>query len=206
MSGQAVKCTGLTLVELLTTLAVAGILVASASGGAGHLLGQHRASAAVNQMLGAVRFARHAAVAHRSPVTLCPADGAQSLQPGSPRGNPSQESCGRRNTWHNGALVFLDRNANGRFDGSDALLRRMPRLGEGERFYWRSFRNRSYLMIRPSGLTDWQNGNFLYCPESDDPRLARQIVINAQARVRHARDSDGDGIVEDARGRAVVCP
>ena len=220
MSGQAVKCAGLTLVELLTTLAVAGILVASASGGAGHLLGQHRASASVNQMLGAIRFARHAAVAHRSPATLCPADGAQSLQPGSPRGNPSQESlppgsprgspsqerCGRRNTWHNGALVFLDRNANGRFDGSDVLLRRMPRLGEGERFYWRSFRNRSYLMIRPSGLTDWQNGNFLYCPESGDPRLARQIVINAQARVRHARDSDGDGIVEDARGRAVVCP
>ena len=229
--GELVKCGGLTLVELLTTLAVAGILVASASGGAAHLIEQHRASAAVNQMLGAVRFARHAAVAHRTSATLCPADGArslqpgsargypsqenssargnpsqESLQPGSPRGNPSQESCGRRNTWHNGALVFLDRNANGRFDGSDALLRRMPRLREGDRFYWRSFRNRSYLMIRPSGLTDWQNGNLLYCPESGDPRFARQIVINAQARVRHARDSDGDGIVEDAKGRAVECP
>ena len=204
--GAIVKCGGLTLVELLTTLAVAGILVASASGGAAHLIEQHRAGAAVNQMLGAVRFARHAAVAHRTSATLCPADGAQSLQPGSARGNPSQERCGRRNTWHNGALVFLDRNANGRFDGSDALLRRMPRLREGDRFYWRSFRNRSYLMIRPSGLTDWQNGNFLYCPESGDPRFARQIVINAQARVRHARDSDGDGIVEDARGRAVECP
>ena len=223
-----VKSAGLTLVELLTTLAVAGILVTAASGGAAHLIGQHRASAAVNQMLGAVRFARHAAVAHRSSVTLCPADGAQSLRPGSARGNPSQENssargnssqenssargnpsqerCGRRNTWHNGALVFLDRNANGRFDGSDVLLRRIPRLGEGERFYWRSFRNRSYLMIRPSGLTDWQNGNLLYCPASGDPRFARQIVINAQARVRHARDSDGDGIVEDAQGRAVDCP
>ena len=217
MMNELVKSAGLTLVELLTTLAVAGILVTAASGGAAHLIGQHRASAAVNQMLGAVRFARHAAVSHRSPVTLCPADGAQSLQPGSARGNPSQENssargnpsqarCGRRNTWHNGALVFLDRNANGRFDGSDVLLRRMPRLGEGERFYWRSFRNRSYLMIRPSGLTDWQNGNFLYCPASGDPRFARQIVINAQARVRHARDSDGDGIVEDAQGRAVDCP
>ncbi len=200
------KSAGLTLVELLTTLAVAGILVAAASGGAAHLIGQHRASAAVNQMLGAVRFARHAAVAPRSSVTLCPADGAQSVQPGGAGGNPSQERCGRRNTWHNGALVFLDRNANGRFDGSDVLLRRMPRLGEGERFYWRSFRNRSYLMIRPSGLTDWQNGNLLYCPASGDPRFARQIVINAQARVRHARDSDGDGIVEDAKGRAVDCP
>ena len=182
---------GLTLVELLTTLAVAGILVATASGGAAHLVDQHRAGAAVNQMLGAIRFARHAAVAHRSPATLCPADGG---------------TCGRRNTWHNGALVFLDENANGRFDGGDALLRRLPPLGEGDRFYWRSFRNRSYLMIRPSGLTDWQNGNFLYCPQGGDPRYARQIVINAQARVRHARDSDGDGIVEDARGRPVRCP
>ena len=194
-----VRVAGLTLVELLITLAVAGILVAAASGGATQLIEQHRASAAVNQMLGAVRFARHAAVAHRSPATLCPADGL--------RGNPSQAAkCGRRNTWHNGALVFLDRNANGRFDGSDALLRRLPRLQAGDRFYWRSFRNRTYLMLRPSGLTDWQNGNLLYCPEGGDPKLARQIVINAQARVRHARDSDSDGIVEDTRGRAVKCP
>ena len=182
---------GLTLVELLTTLAVAGILVTTASGGAGHLVDRHRAGAAVNQMLGAIRFARHAAVAHRSPATLCPAN---------------RDSCGPRNTWHNGALVFLDENANGRFDGSDVLLRRLPPLGEGDRFYWRSFRNRNYLMIRSSGLTDWQNGNFLYCPRGGDPRFARQIVINAQARVRHARDSDGDGIVEDARGRPVRCP
>ena len=183
---------GLTLVELLTTLAVAGILVTTASGGATRLLDHHRAGAAVNQMLGAIRFARHAAVAHRSPATLCPADGG--------------DRCGRRNTWHNGTLVFLDGNANGRFDGNDVLLRRMPSLRQGDRFYWRSFRNRSYLMIRPNGLTDWQNGNLLYCPASDDPRFARQIVINAQARVRHARDSDGDGIVEDARGRPVRCP
>ena len=187
------KSRGLTLVELLTTLAVAGILVTAASGGATQLVDHHRAGAAVNQMLGAIRFARHAAVSHRSAATLCPADGPRS-------------SCGRRNTWHNGTLVFLDRNANGRFDGSDVLLRRMPRLGEGDRFYWRSFRNRSYLMIRPSGLTDWQNGNLLYCPASGDSRFARQIVINAQARVRHARDGDGDGIVEDARGRPVRCP
>ena len=202
---------GLTLVELLTTLAVAGILVATASGGAARLVDQHRAGAAVNQMLGAIRFARHAAVAHRSPATLCPADGGhpsqeRSLQPGSARGHPSQNKCGQRNAWHNGALVFLDENANGRFDSGDVLLSRLPPLGEGDRFYWRSFRNRSYLMIRPSGLTDWQNGNFLYCPRGGDPRFARQIVINAQARVRHARDSDGDGIVEDARGRPVACP
>jgi len=32
------------------------------------------------------------------------------------------------------------------------------------------------------------------------------IILNAQGRVRVARDVDGDGIVEDAAGRPVSCP
>lgn len=182
---------GLSLIELMVALAVAGILMSGAVVSASHLIAHHRASAAINQMIGAVQFARHCAVTYRTTTTLCPANGNR---------------CGRRNTWHNGAIVFLDRNVNGRIDGDDFILRRLPRLRPGQRIYWRSFRNRSYLSIRPSGLTDWQNGHLLYCPPTRDPIYAREVIINAQARIRHARDTDGDGIVEDARGRPVVCP
>ena len=181
----------MTLIELLVTLAVAAILMSAALVSASHWIEQGRASAAINQMLGAVQFTRHAAVTYRTTATLCPADGLK---------------CGRRNDWHNGALMFLDRNVNGRVDGEDVVLRQLPRLRSGARIYWRSFRNRSYLSIKPSGLTDWQNGHLLYCPPSRDPLYAREVIINAQARVRHARDTDGDGIVEDARGRPVSCP
>ena len=182
---------GATLIELLVSLAVAGILLSWAGAEATHLVTEHRASAAVNQILGAVRFARHAAVTYRSPVTVCPAGRA---------------GCGRRDHWHDGVLVFLDRNADGRLDEGEGILRRLPRLDARERIYWRSFRNRSYPSLRPSGLTDWQNGSFLFCPGGGDPRQARQLIVNAQARVRHARDADGDGIREDASGRPLACP
>ena len=182
---------GTTLIELLTALAVAGVLLAWGGIEATRLLAAFRADAAVTQMLGAVRFARQAAVESRSTVTLCPA---------------AADRCGRRNDWHRGALVFLDRDRDGRRDPSEEMLRRLPRLRDGERIYWRSFRNRTSLSMLPTGLTDWQNGSFLYCPPGGDARHARQLILNAQGRIRHARDSDGDGIREDANGRPLTCP
>ncbi|MDE0350900.1 MAG: GspH/FimT family pseudopilin [Gammaproteobacteria bacterium] len=182
---------GATLIELLTALAVAGVLLAWGGVEATRLLAAFRADAAVAQMLGAVRFARHAAVERRGTVTLCPA---------------AADRCGRRNDWHRGALVFLDRNSDGRRSPDETMLRRLPRLRDGERVYWRSFRNRTSLSMLPTGLTDWQNGNFLYCPPGGDPRYARQLILNAQGRIRQARDSDGDGVREDAAGRALACP
>jgi len=79
-------------------------------------------------------------------------------------------------------------------------------LPDGARVYWRSFRNRSYLQINATGLTNWQNGHLLYCPANGDVHFARAVIINAQGRVRNAADSNGDGIVEDANGDPLVCP
>ena len=181
---------GTTLIELLATLAIAGVLLTWGGVEAGRFGAAFRADAAVAQMQGAVRFARHAAVAHRGTVTLCPG---------------AADRCGRRNDWHRGALVFLDVNGDGRRAPDEPLLRRLPRLADGERFYWRAFRNRTSLSMLSTGLTDWQNGSFLYCPPDGDPRHARQLILNAQGRVRHARDTDGDGIREDAAGRPLAC-
>lgn len=182
---------GLTLIELLVALAVGGILLTWTATGASHVIEQRRASAALNQILGALQFTRHAAVSHRATTTLCPSNGG---------------GCGRRNSWHEGALIFLDRDGDGRLDGEDTALRRLPPLREEDRIYWRSFGNRKHLSIRPSGLTAWQSGNLTYCPPDGDLRYARQAIVNAQGRVRLARDADGDGIREDASGRDLRCP
>ncbi|MCZ6889108.1 MAG: GspH/FimT family pseudopilin [Gammaproteobacteria bacterium] len=182
---------GTTLIELMIALAVAGIVISAAVISGHALLAQYRATAAINHIIGAVQYARHAAVSLRGTVTVCPGfDGA----------------CARRNEWHRGIVVFKDENANGRVDFNDNILIQLPALGRGERIYWRSFGNRSYLQINARGLTNWQNGHLLYCPPDGDEHYAREIIINVQARVRSARDADGDGIIEDARGRPVVCP
>lgn len=140
---------GFTLIELLVALAVGGVLLTWATVNGGHLILERRASAALNQALGAVQFTRHAAVTHRATASLCPS---------------ASGGCGLRDTWHEGALIFLDRNGDGRLDGEDVPLRRLPSLAADDRIYWRSFRNRRHLSFLPSGLTDWQSGNFTYCP------------------------------------------
>lgn len=182
--------TGLTLSELLTALAVAAVLVGAAIPGMSVLLGRATADAAIEQMAHAIQFTRYQAIARRTTATLCPGAGA---------------TCGRRDTWHEGATVFVDGNANGDRDRDEEVLQRLPPLPDGYRIRWRSFRNRKSLSMRPDGTTDWQPGNMVLCPADSDAKNARQLIVNAQGRVRLSRDLDGDGVMEDARGRPITC-
>lgn len=189
MMGGRERQTGLTLSELLTALVVAALLAGAAIPAMSALTTRARADAALEQMARAIRFTRYQAIAHGTVATLCP--GRQTV-------------CGRRDSWHEGAMVFLDGNANGTRDAAEDILQRLPPL-DGFRVRWRSFRNRKSLSMRPDGTTDWQPGNMLVCPVNGDAQHARQLIVNAQGRVRFGRDGDGDGVVEDTRGRPVSC-
>lgn len=180
---------GLTLSELLTALIVAALLAGAAVPAMSALTTRAKAEAAIEQMSRAIRFTRYQAIAHRSVATFCP--GRETV-------------CGRRDSWHEGAMVFLDANANGAREADEEILQRLPPL-VGFRARWRSFRNRKSLSMRPDGTTDWQPGNMVVCPIDGDAKHARQLIVNAQGRVRLSRDEDGDGVVEDARGRPVSC-
>ena len=180
----------MSLLELLVTLAVAGVLMTAALPAFVELGADHRAAARANAILGAVQATRHLAITHNAPATLCPGQGP---------------SCLGGNRWHEGAVVFLDLDRDHQIDAGEFVSLRLPPLDPGERIRWRSFRNRSYLVIHGSGLTDWQSGNFQYCPANGDARFARQIILNAQGRARRAIDSDGDGIREDAAGEPLRC-
>jgi type IV fimbrial biogenesis protein FimT len=186
------KPLGHTVLEMLVALGVAAILAGLALPAFQGFVERNRSVTVLNQIVGSLNSARHAAVMLRTTVTLCP--------------SPTGVDCGGRDTWHQGALMFADRNANGNLDTDETVLRRLPGLETGARIYWRSFRNRSYLQMRPTGLTDWQNGNFLYCPADGDERYAREVIVNAQGRPRAAPDTDHDGTPEDANGQPLRCP
>jgi len=183
---------GFTILEMLVALAIVGVMTGFALPAFQHFVQQNRSAAALNQLTGAVQFARTAAITMRSTVALCPAEDGR--------------ACGPRDTWHTGAIVFIDRDRNGRRENDEALLRVLPALAPGSRVYWRSFRNRSYLSFTSTGLTAWQNGSFRYCPPGNDPTLIREVIINPAGRLRRATDQDGDGVVEDATGEPVSCP
>ena len=181
---------GFSLTELMVTLALAGVLMGIAVPEFATLAAGQRASARINSVATAVHTARHLAIYHNRAMTLCSGQGP---------------ACGSRDGWHQGMLIFADSDGDRRLDDGEYVGARLPPFDAGETVVWRSFGNRSFLRFRADGLSDWQAGNFQYCPADRDPRFARQLILNAQGRPRPALDADGDGIREDAKGRPLTC-
>ena len=182
--------TGFSLTELMVTLAAAGVLMGIAGPEFAALAAGQKASARINGMAAAIHTTRHLAISHNRAMTLCSGQGP---------------TCGGRDDWHEGMLIFADGDGDRRVDDGEFVGARLAGLDAGETIVWRSFGNRGYLRFRATGVTDWQAGNFQYCPADRDPRFARQLILNAQGRLRHAFDQDGDGIREDAKGRPLTC-
>ena len=88
---------GVTIPEMLVALAIVGVMTGFALPAFQAFVQQNRSAAALNQITGAVQFARAAAITMRNTVSLCPAEDAL--------------TCGTRDTWHNGAIIFK------RYDG-----------------------------------------------------------------------------------------
>jgi len=180
---------GLTVVELLIVLAIAGLLAGLANTAwRSHVAGS-RATAAINGLAASVAIARSAAISGRRSIRFCPG---------------KTPACGTRNTWHAGGVVFADLDDDRIVDADESVIASLPAFDHGH-ITWRSFRNRADLVFTPHGITDWLNGSFLYCHVSGDARHARMLILNSAGRARQAPDRNGDGIREDASGKPLRC-
>lgn len=181
---------GFTLLELIVALAVAAVLLTLAYPAFDGLVQRVHSTSRVNNLVGLIRFARHAAISERRWVTLCPA---------------SDEVCTASSDWHTGIMGFEDRNRDGERQPGEPILAYLSAFDVGERLRWRSFRRRNYLQFRPEGYTNWQNGSFHYCPASGDSRYGKVLIVNIQGRTAPSVDADGDGVDEQANGQPLAC-
>ena len=179
---------GLTIVELLVTLAIISTLLGLTLANIPNWVATTTLSHDRNKFATLIYTARAAAVHLNQHVILCP-------------GN--KLGCGPRDSWDQGALVFADTNRNRKYDDGDAFVARIDALQT--KVTWRSFRNRKYLKFLPSGTTDWQNGHFKFCSNEVGDSRALQLVLNAAGRLYFSNDEDGDGIHEDVKGKKLVC-
>lgn len=190
MAGHPSQARGLSLGECLISLVIIGLLATQVAPNFSAYIEQKESQAAVHRLTAALHLTRNVAIAHQKKATLCPWDIAH-------------QHCGGQ--WQNETMIFLDANNNRRLDPGDLIIRQLPALAKNSLVRFRSFGNRQYLRMTAAGMTDHQNGNLLYCPPSRNAKQAAQIIIHASGRARLARDSDGDGIAEDSRGRALRC-
>lgn len=183
------KGSGFTIVELLVVLAIVAILLLSALPSFDSMVKRNQTTASLNRLVGAINHTRHAAVQYGATTTLCAVK--------------TTGKCG--NSWTEDLTVFTDHNRNAWLDEEDEVISIIRSFGSSDSVKWRSFQNRQYLQMTALGYTNFQNGNFVVCPGNGDARLARQIVVNVQGRVRINRSVNEAGHPVDRNKKALRC-
>ena len=154
---------GLTALELLASLAIAGIVLAGAVPGFRHLVLEARMTAAVNAMVRDLHLARQAANLRGETVTVCPA------APGNP--------CGDGGNWQAGWSVYA---------GLPGTADQPPRVlassapGPGIRV----LSNRANYAFRPFTRRD-TNGTLGFC-DARGPAAVRALVVSPTGKPRLA--------------------
>ena len=186
--GQSRHQSGLTLLELLITIAIV-IIMAVLSVPFFDSLARSHSDTAMHYLMREVQQARSSAVVAGKTVTLC--------------GSEDNESCTKN--WQTGMhiLVFIDSDANRILDDDERLIR-ASNVPKGY-FQWRGA-GRNYLRFRQDGSVR-EMGTFTYCPPSKKADFARQLTINRPGRSYYSRDRNGDRTHEANNSRdPIACP
>ena len=159
---------GLTLVELTTTLAVAGISLAILLPSWAALAGRSQVTTAANQLLTHLRYARNEAVMRNQNISLCPSDDGDSCS-GDPQG------------WQRGYLIFIDANGDRERTPDEAVLRVQGPQAPGLRLH--STAGRPAIRFRGDGAAWSTNTTFSIC-QGEHAEIHRAVVLYGSGRAR----------------------
>lgn len=170
---------GLSLIELLFTLALFSILTTVAVPGFRNMVLSSRMTAHVNRFVHDIHLAKQAAHSLLEPVVLCKStDGYQ---------------CAHDGDWHAGWLVFVNRNRDRppAIDPGETILAANPPFESGtivanrRHFEFRAFEIRS------------TNGTLIFC-DPRGPDAARAVIVSYTGRPRIATTT--------SRNKPLSCP
>jgi type IV fimbrial biogenesis protein FimT len=110
---------GFTVIELIVTVAVAAILVSIAVPAVQNMIRDNSITAATNQLVTSLNYARNEALIEHNIVRVCRSDDPQATTPGC--------TVSGSNGYTKGWLIYVDADSDGVFDASkgDTLLRRV---------------------------------------------------------------------------------
>jgi type IV fimbrial biogenesis protein FimT len=158
--------TGLTVLELMVTLAVGAVLLSLAVPSFETFVNRQRMKAAVGSLHIDLLAARSQAVYRRGIVVACP-------------GNPDG-GCSGNADWSDGWIVFEDENNDRQRQPDETLIRR----GHGHaNVAIRAPASRTEIRFFPDGSSPGSNGSIGLCGRGG-PAKARRLVISNIGRIR----------------------
>ncbi|MGQ8365089.1 GspH/FimT family pseudopilin [Glaciecola sp. 1036] len=176
---------GVTLLEMLITLAIAAILLTVVAPNAQLIVKKNRIAATINQTSGAFQFARFSAIDQQAVSVICPSS--------------DFATCDNTN-WDLPKIVFIDSNLNGNRDSTEALLFTTDAVDTSNNLTGPNIT----IAFDASGSASLAT-NLLLCTEDNDATLARELRISFQGRIKLSEDSDNDDVHEDSSGDPLSC-
>lgn len=184
-AGSKKRQLGVTLLEMLISLAIIAILLTVVAPNIQTILAKNRITANINDMSAVIQYARFSAIDQNATTLVCP--------------SANFETCSTN--WNDAKIVFVDINNDGnRNVNTEPLLMTTQAVSSQQYFEGPA----QVLVFDETGATN-AISSFKLCPNSNDATLARSVNVNQQGRTRISIDGDNDGIHEDANGVNLVC-
>jgi type IV fimbrial biogenesis protein FimT len=162
----ATKSLGLSLLEIIVTLAIIAIISQLSMGFFPDFLALNRADNQVNLLHRNINYARLYAIENATYVTLC---------------GLKNNECDKED-WGQQISLFIDNDKSTTLNNDEVLLSTFEHTHQADSLEY----PRDAITFRPDGsLNGFQNGTFIYCPNSDNANLAGlALSVSQTGRVR----------------------
>ena len=159
---------GLSLLELIVTMAISTIIFSITIPVMAGLINQNRIATQVNHLRTSLELTRSTAIQENEHAVICKSDDG--------------ERCTRQGEWNQGWIVFVDNDHDRRRSEDERLVQVQQPLPSTTQLKYRAFGSRHYVAYRPIGMT-LTNGTFTVCNPAV-PDRAKALILTKTGRVR----------------------
>ena len=160
------KNKGLTLIALIVTVAIVSIISQLLFWFYPDFLAKNRLNNHINLLYRNINYGRLYAIENDTYVTLCALKKSKCI----------------KDEWQGQVSLFIDKDKSTTLDDDELLLSIFEKVNEADSLEY----PRSAITFRPDGsLNGFQNGTFIYCPNSDKANLeGLALSVSQTGRVR----------------------